>query len=181
LFASVWWAQPVVGNAAKEVISAALDGCMLEVDRVTDEASACWRLQCEATTLSASERNLGCDLTAMHQVVELLPAPSRNSELPHALAKRDDLLAVLSVGEGHPVLEIVLLRALLEQGTYRARCTFNPFPGSIQVKQWEGGFLLVEADIDLSATNKGSMTSEPGSVRTFWIDGQSCAVSVESR
>lgn len=127
--------QAASADGADPVIRAELSArCALEVDMRRDEQSACWRLDC----VDAPARALGCDTTAMHQVVEVLPAPDQSA------------IAVMTVGEGHPMLEIVALQPWLQGQPYSAQCTFNPYPGTISVDRWDGASLLVSSDVDLN-------------------------------
>lgn len=107
--------------------------CQLSVEIRRDEAPACWHWQCGTDP----KQPLGCDLTAMHQVTELSLAPDAQS------------LAVMSVGEGHPILEWVALPPLREKGQYQVLCTQNPYPGTIWIKAWQGGGLQIGSDVDL--------------------------------
>jgi hypothetical protein len=60
-------------------------------------------------------------------------------------------LAVLSVGEGHPVLDILDLDRLL-QGTHGDRSLFfvDPYPGAVELVGWEGSRLKVTSDRPLA-------------------------------
>lgn len=107
--------------------------CRLQAQVRTDEQPACWSLECRGRT----PKPLGCDLTAMHQIVSIDAAPDRSR------------LAVMSVGEGHPLLEIVPLVAFLERADYTATCTINPYPGTLSLGGWDTSGLLVESDVDL--------------------------------
>ncbi len=46
-------------------------------------------------------------------------------------------LAVASIGEGHPALDIFPLPPLLAQQTAEARYNINPYPGSVDIEQWQ--------------------------------------------
>lgn len=59
-------------------------------------------------------------------------------------------LAVLSAGEGHPVLEVLDLPRLLK-GTGGVLRRIDPYPGSIGVTGWAGPRLRVESDRPLAA------------------------------
>lgn len=108
-------------------------GCTLAVDVVRDETPACWRLACPGKPV----RELACDVTAMHQVVSV------------TLGEADTTLAVMSVGEGHPILELVPLAPLVDAGIYDAACTINPYPGTFgAVSPVSDGWLL-QTSIDL--------------------------------
>ncbi len=108
------------------------DHCELVV-RVGEDGESCWSDVC------ASEKSvqLGCDLSAMRQVVTVSASPDRK------------WLAVLSVGEGHPMLEVVALDALTEQHDYRVMTTINPYPGTIGLTDWQDGELRIVSDMPL--------------------------------
>lgn len=111
--------------------------CSVEVELRSDERPACWRLLCD----SAEPFRLGCDLTQMHQVTSLSTSPDRQR------------LAVMSVGEGHPMLELVDVTRLLERHEYSAPCTINPFPGTLNVIGWDKSAVLVTSDVPLTVEN----------------------------
>jgi len=84
-------------------------------------------------------------------------------------------LAVLSVGEGHPVLDILDLDRVV-QGTHGDRSLFfvDPYPGSIELLSWEGSRLKVASDRPLAAGLDASgrapgvdVSPEPS---RYWID-----------
>ena len=57
--------------------------------------------------------------------------------------------AVVSVGEGHPMLEVIELERLLAKREFAAMTTINPFPGTIHVQGWSDSALLVTSDVPL--------------------------------
>lgn len=59
-------------------------------------------------------------------------------------------LAVLSVGEGHPILEVIELPTLLTQKTYTVLHTIDPYPGTIDIRSWKGMRLHVGSDMLLT-------------------------------
>lgn len=107
-------------------------GCILEADVRRDERPACLRLRCDRQPA----QTLVCDATALHQIDQLIPSADGH------------WLAVLSVGEGHPWLEIVDLPAL-RRGEYRAACSINPYPGVLSLDAWLGDALRIGSDVDL--------------------------------
>lgn len=123
------------GSVMREIVSAPVThSCSIIVQGTSTELGGCWFLSCAAEEPS----DLGCGLAAMHDVVELLPSPDRA------------WIAVVSVGEGHPVLEVVDLQALLAGGSYRSCKTIDPYPGTITVSRWTAESLLVASDMPLS-------------------------------
>lgn len=68
-------------------------------------------------------------------------------------------LAVSSVGEGHPLLEIVDLPQLLQQKIYQPVQTIDPYPGFVEIQEWKGNQLYIKSDMLLT-----EMDSESGRV-----------------
>lgn len=135
--------------------------CFLEADIRTDERAACWRLACG----SGKPGRLGCDLSQMHQVASLSVSPDRRR------------LAVVSVGEGHPILELVDLPALLRQRKYAMLCTVNPFPGTINVVGWSDGRVLVESDVLLTVANSDERAASlPETSGYFRVSSDHCLI-----
>ncbi|HWQ10381.1 MAG TPA: hypothetical protein VN436_14775, partial [Holophaga sp.] len=59
--------------------------------------------------------------------------------------------AVVSVGEGHPVLDVLDLARVLA-GTHgdHSLLTLDPYPGFIELAGWRGGCLRVRSDRPLA-------------------------------
>lgn len=137
-------------------------GCQLAVDIRRDEQPACWHWVCPGE----KTRQLACDVTAMHQVVGVVRDPDQR------------WLAVTSVGEGHPVLEIVATASLLEDHRYEARCTVNPYPGTLGDVVWQHGVLRIETDVDLSITGVHERVERMDSgTRRFDLDPGTCILT----
>lgn len=135
--------------------------CALEVDIRNDERPACWRVDC----VDAAPRTLGCDTTELHQVADLQVAPDQQ------------WLAVISVGEGHPMLEVVALSDWLAGKPYRAQCTINPYPGTIHAERWDAGRLRVVSDVDLRIEDSGLRADGIGDQRRYLLDPAGCALA----
>ena len=86
---------------------------------------------------------LGENLSSFYQVDTLLPSPDGK------------YLAVTSVGEGHPMLEVVDLDVLRGQGKYTVLQELNPYPGVISIVHWDGSQLLLSSDVPLDEMKKG--------------------------
>ncbi len=72
-------------------------------------------------------------------------------------------LAVLSVGEGHPILEVIDLPLLLQKKSYRVLHKIDPYPGTIEIRSWEDNIWLhIASDMVLTGTDKtsGRVSSE---------------------
>lgn len=82
--------------------------------------------------------------------------------------------AVLSVGEGHPILEMIDFPAFLQKKTYRVLQMIDPYPGTIAVRKWDGNTLHVECDMLLThldkKTNRVPFEFMLYSMETFAID-----------
>ncbi len=74
------------------------------------------------------------------------------SEIKPSLNHR--FLAVISVGEGHPILDIIDLPKLLTENETRTIITVNPYPGSINITRWSGNRLIVKSDALLTRKDK---------------------------
>lgn len=109
------------------------DGCQLTAEIRRDETAACWHLQCA----DAPPKQLACDVTALHQITELSVSPDGQS------------LAVMSVGEGHPILEWVAVAPLRDRGDYQVLCEQNPYPGTIWMQGWQDELMKIGASVDL--------------------------------
>lgn len=133
--------------------------CALEVDIRRDERPACWRLDC----VDAAPKELGCDLTAMHQVAEVTIAPDQQ------------WMAVVSVGEGHPFVETVALPDFLAGKPYAALCTINPYPGTLGIDGWEPDSLRLLSDVDLMLTQGRDL--DAGLERHFRLNLRDCALT----
>jgi hypothetical protein len=111
------------------------DRCRLVVTGQDDEQGGCWQLACAGADLV----ELGCALSALHDVAQLAASPDHR------------WLAVVSVGEGHPWLEVVDLRRLLDGRGYEALTEVDPYPGTVLLVGWSADGLRVESDMPLDA------------------------------
>jgi hypothetical protein len=135
--------------------------CELTVDIRNNELPACWQLDCA----KKRSRLLACDLSAMHQIDSIIVAPNRKH------------LSVVSVGEGHPILEIVALTPLLEQGKYQVACTINPYPGTLTSVDWQGDRLRIHSDVDLALEGiEQRADSIDEEMRSYLVDPADCAL-----
>lgn len=84
-------------------------------------------------------------------------------------------LAVISVGEGHPVLEVVSVPQLSEGGEYDVELFINPYPGGIWIEGWDGDKLILGTDVPLppNAHLKPAEYPETGEHRTYTLDTDS--------
>ena len=88
------------------------------------------------------------------------PLPSPPVALfPHELSVSPDgrYLAVVSAGEGHPVLDVLILERVLD-GTHGEHpfWTLDPYPGSVELVGWNGARLKVRSDRPLEAGRDGT-------------------------
>lgn len=124
-------------DSSGSALTAALDErCTLVVQNHDPESApetGGWQLRCPG----AADRPLGDGLSAMYQVAQLLPSPDHR------------WLAVVSVGEGHPILEIVDAQKLLLDQEYKVVHEINPYPGTLSADRWEGDALRISSDVAL--------------------------------
>jgi len=86
---------------------------------------------------------LGENLSSFYQVDCFLASPDGK------------YLAVTSVGEGHPLLEVVDLEVLRKQGKYKVLQELNPYPGVISILHWDDSQLILSSDAPLDEMKKG--------------------------
>ena len=85
---------------------------------------------------------IGTNITSMGEVYELKPSPNGR------------YLAVLSVGEGHPELEVVDLPLLVRRGQFKVLRGIDPYPGGVGIDRWDGARLIVGCDMLLTRRGK---------------------------
>jgi hypothetical protein len=83
-------------------------------------------------------REIGSNLSCLHQVDQILPSPDYRH------------LAVLSVGEGHPIVEVIDLEKLRLQSKYVVLQEIDPYPGTVSIDRWEGSHLIVYSNVPLT-------------------------------
>ncbi len=83
-------------------------------------------------------REIGSNLSCLHQVDHILPSPDNRH------------LAVLSVGEGHPILEVIDLEKLRLQSKYVVLQQIDPYPGTVSIDRWDGSYLIVNSNMPLT-------------------------------
>jgi len=88
------------------------------------------------------QRQLGTDLAEMSEICQLVASPESK------------WLAVVSVPEGHPILEIVDLPRLIDNGHYRVVQRIDPYPGTLSIDRWDRGCLLIESYMLLTRLGK---------------------------
>ncbi len=59
-------------------------------------------------------------------------------------------LAVLSVGEGHPLLEVIDISQLVQRKTYQVLQKVDPYPGTLIIDSWKDGQLYLKSDMLLT-------------------------------
>jgi hypothetical protein len=133
LLATCLLAGPGISESAESLTAKVSASCELRVRHDDVEIGSCWSAVCE----SQETVDFGCGLSALIQAAEISPSPDRR------------WLAVISVGEGHPILEVVDLQALLNGQGYKALTTVNPYPGTINLEGWADTALLVTSDMPL--------------------------------
>ncbi len=110
---------------------------IIVVIMIREEASSHWFLLSEE-----GNRKLGNDLCAFHQLDSLSASPA------------GEYLAVMSVGEGHPMVEVVDLKLLRQKGKYNVLHEINPYPGTISIEEWRGNQLILSSDVPLDQLKK---------------------------
>ncbi len=83
----------------------------------------------------------------------------------------EQFLAILSVGEGHPILDIISVKALLNNQE-EPLFSLNPYPGWISAENWQGEKLIITSDRLLSENNQDLYQGEK-----FLLDAKSFKIS----
>ncbi len=83
-------------------------------------------------------REIGSNLSCLHQVDHILPSPTNR------------YLVVASVGEGHPMVEVIDLEKLRLQSKYVVLQTIDPYPGTVSIDRWDGSYLIVNSNLPLT-------------------------------
>jgi hypothetical protein len=114
-----------------------------------------------------------------------IPAPPVSFLPVQALASPDGRhLAVVSAGEGHPVLDLLDLPRLLKGRHGRAPLlTVDPYPGMISLEGWTGGRLRISSDrpLDTCCTPDHRVPGEQvlDAPRLFQLDPASGGITGE--
>ena len=82
------------------------------------------------------------------------------------------LLAVMSVGEGHPILDIINVEALLSDQPADSLFSLNPYPGWVNMENWQGEQLIITSDRLLSEHSQDLYQGEE-----FLLDTNSFKIS----
>ena len=93
-------------------------------------------------------RSLVAPQTSLLRVAEIRVSPSGR------------YVAVVSVGEGHPILDLVDLYAVFGGRGPEPLASINPYPGTINVTGWDGERLVVESDSPLDDPAEGVVLDE---------------------
>lgn len=83
-------------------------------------------------------REIGNNLSQLAEVHQLLLSPDGK------------YLAVLSVGEGHPVIEVIDLQKLRDKYEYTTLHVLDPYPGTMTIDRWEGSKLIIDSNVPLN-------------------------------
>jgi hypothetical protein len=111
---------------------------LLCVINTEDETGAHWFILKDM----GRSREIGSNLSCLHQVDHILPSPDNRH------------LAVLSVGEGHPILEVIDLEKLRLQSKYVVLQEIDPYPGTVSIDGWDGSYLIVNSNVPLTLRNE---------------------------
>jgi hypothetical protein len=87
----------------------------------------------------------------------------------HTIRASEDgqYLAVILLGEGHPLLEVIDLPQLLQKKRYQVFQTIDPYPGTIKIEAWNGAQLRVKSDMLLTHWDKSTGRVPPDMVLSW--------------
>jgi len=108
--------------------------CVINTDNTENENGAYWFILKDM----GHSREIGSNLSCLYQVHQILPSPDNR------------YLAVLSVGEGHPMVEVIDLEKLRLQSKYAVLQTIDPYPGTVSIDRWDGAHLIVNSNAPLT-------------------------------
>jgi len=88
-----------------------------------------------------------------------VPETSARSVWQAAISPGDDYLAVLSVDEGHPMVDIFQMDRIFSEAKDSEKLppliSIDPYPGTIRIQGWQGDTILeVESDVPLNLLDK---------------------------
>lgn len=106
------------------------------------------------------------------------PPEQEMSEVVEISISPDDrYLAMITVGEGHPILQVFELAKILteEEDGGETRpvphlLSINPYPGTIGLAGWRKGSLKLLSDIPLDQTERGETLEPSEKMRTWDLD-----------
>jgi len=107
---------------------------LLCVINTEDENGAYWFILKDM----GHSRAIGSSLSCLLLVDQILPSPDHR------------YLAVVSVGEGHPIAEVIDLEKLRLQSKYVVLQEIDPYPGVVSLDRWEGSYLIVISNMPLT-------------------------------
>jgi len=114
-------------------------------------------------------------LEGMNKNREIGKGLSRLAEVNQLMASPDGkYLAVCSVGEGHPMIEIIDLNTLCTEGKFNTLQFIDPYPGTASIGKWNGSKLVLLSDMPLTRRNPEDGRVPDGetlhAVKTFCLD-----------
>lgn len=92
-------------------------------------------------------------------------------------SKNGKYLAIISSGEGHPLLTIVDLKKLINNIKSKPLLEIDPYPGVISIFDWENGHLILSSDI-LLTHRIDDYDRVPGELMLF--SGKKFSLNIES-
>ena len=69
-------------------------------------------------------------------------------------------LAIYSIGEGHPWIEVIDLQKFIANRQYDVIAEVQPYPGGVELIGWKNNLLIVESDINLLKKNNNEDFTE---------------------
>jgi hypothetical protein len=95
------------------------------------------------------------------ETIKNIPETSLYNVWQVEISPQDEYMAVLSEGEGHPIVEIFEINKIfrqrdgLEDEMISPALSVDPYPGTIWIKEWQSDtLLLIDSDIPLTLLDK---------------------------
>ena len=138
--------SPAVANWPGVLVAPLHNGNLCVISTKNDGPQWFWL----NSSASGEHKRLGTIFAALQTVTAISASPDGK------------YVAVISVSDGHSVLEIVDLAKLLADKTYAAVKKIDPYPGTITLKSWQGANLHVASNMLLThfEHKTGRMTAE---------------------
>lgn len=99
--------------------------------------------------------------TGRVETIKNIPETALHNVWQVEISPKDEYIAVLSEGEGHPIVEIFELKKILmqrdglEDEMIPPVLTVDPYPGTIWMKGWQSDtLLLIDSDVPLTFLDK---------------------------
>lgn len=147
-----------------------LIGCSLSISNTWASTEVLPGLICDTISVSQEENTQLCALNLADHAEWFIFSDTEGNQrldiMPNSMSIVGDFvvsparkyLAINSVGEGHPIIDIVELESILDNKEPKVLVSINPYPGVVNLDKWDGEKLLVSCDSLITDKNQSLMT-----------------------